>query len=56
MYLNREREQIENIRGSLAPFGRAQRSVSRSGLVTIVIIPLLAASLCIWLAWDLFRR
>lgn len=35
---------------------RAQRPVSRSGLVAIVIIWLLAASLCIWLAWDLFRR
>lgn len=35
---------------------RAQRPVSRSGLVTIVIIWLLAAALFIWLAWDLFRR
>lgn len=35
---------------------RAQRPLSRSGLVAIVIIWLLAASLCIWLAWDLFRR
>jgi len=35
---------------------RAGRPVSRSGLVAIEIIWLLAAFLCIWLAWDLFRR
>lgn len=35
---------------------RAQRPVSRSGLVVIVIVWLLAAALCIWLARDLFRR
>jgi hypothetical protein len=32
---------------------RAQRPVSRAGLVAVVIIWLLAAALCIWLASDL---
>ncbi len=35
---------------------RTQRPVSRSGLVAIVIIWLLAAALCLWLARDLFRH
>lgn len=32
---------------------RAQRPVSRAGIVAVVIIWLLAAALCIWLASDL---
>lgn len=35
---------------------RTQRPVSRSGLVAIVIVWLLAAALCLWLARDLFRH
>lgn len=35
---------------------RTQRPVSRSGLIAIVLIWLLAAALCIWLARGLFPR
>ncbi|MDR6669610.1 YkvA family protein [Rhizobium sp. 1399] len=35
---------------------RVQRPVSRAGLVAVVIIWLLAAALCIWLARDLLLR